>query len=83
MHVASAVEADDAATNTTMRVLLLLLKCQLQKLAFTLCEVKLVPQESIAAVERSITDLNKAHMDKVWVKRRGQGSDEESEATCA
>lgn len=37
----------------------------LQKLAFSVCEVKLVPLESITAVERSIADFNKTQQDQV------------------
>jgi len=37
----------------------------LQKLAFSVCEVKLVPLESITAVERSIADFNRTQQDQV------------------
>lgn len=44
---------------------LVLLPLLLQKLAFIAAEVKLVPLESIAAVEGSIADYTQAQQDKV------------------
>lgn len=37
----------------------------LQKLSFSIAEVRLVPAESIAAVEHSIAEFNKTQQDKV------------------
>jgi hypothetical protein len=45
--------------------------CCPQKLSFSAAEVKLVPLESITAVERSIADFNKAQQDKVRAHSTG------------
>jgi hypothetical protein len=46
-------------------LLLLSLGTCVQKLSFSIAEVRLVPAESIAAVEHSIAEFNKTQQDKV------------------